>query len=240
VAIQWVDSGLPYLTDPGDRELGVRVAFTSRLGGESATPFESLNLSMMVGDIATVVDRNRRLAEEAAGFELGSMALLKQLHGSGLCSAEPGSSGVIGEGDAVVVRKSGVTATVLAADCVPVLLAGDQAAVAAHAGWRGLVAGVIEEAVAAVGRPTKAWVGPSIRACCYEVGADVIGGFTRRDLPVHDEGHVDPGAAAVALLERAGVGDISVSDICTSCDDRFYSHRRDGVTGRQAALIAWR
>lgn len=223
-----------------DPSLGVRVAFTTRFGGVSAPPFDTLNLSDMVGDDPSNVETNRSNAERLAGFEPGSITLLKQVHGTDVIETEPGSCGVIGEGDALVVRKQGATAGVLTADCVPVLMVGPAGAVAAHAGWRGLVGGVIERAAEAIGGVAAAWVGPSIHACCYEVGPDVLAAFNERDLPAADDSHVDPGKAALTILRRLDAGRVAYADDCTSCTQDLFSYRRDGpVTGRQGGFIAW-
>lgn len=220
--------------------LGVRIAFTTRLGGVSESPFDSLNLSGAVGDDAGRVEENRRRVERAVGFEEGSITLLKQIHGADVVAAAPGACGVIGEGDALVVTEPGTTVGVLTADCVPVLMVGPEGAAAAHAGWRGLVAGTIEEASAAIGGATAAWVGPSIHACCYEVGPEVIAAFEDASLPVADATHVDPGRAALSVLRRLGVTEVAFADDCTSCDPTFFSYRREGpTTGRQGGFIAW-
>jgi copper oxidase (laccase) domain-containing protein len=106
-----------------------------------------------------------------------------------------------------------------------------------HGGWRGLVGGIVERGVAALDRAQRAWVGPTIRACCYEVGPEVVDAFRRRDLPLAGEGRVDPAEAAAALLERAGV-EVALSDVCTACDESYFSYRREGTTGRQGAFAA--
>jgi copper oxidase (laccase) domain-containing protein len=107
-----------------------------------------------------------------------------------------------------------------------------------HAGWRGLVAGVIEAGIATLGSPLRAWIGPCIRACCYEVGSEVVEAFRSKDLPVADRSHVDIAEAATAALSRAGVSQVAVSDACTCCNPSYFSYRRDGVTGRQGAFAA--
>jgi purine-nucleoside/S-methyl-5'-thioadenosine phosphorylase / adenosine deaminase len=106
-----------------------------------------------------------------------------------------------------------------------------------HAGWRGLVAGAIEAGVAAVGPVTRAWVGPSIHACCYEVSTEVLDAFAAAGLPRAGDDRVDPGRAATFALRRAGVHAIAATDECTSCDRRYFSYRRDGLTGRQGSFV---
>lgn len=239
----WRQDALPLLTDAGAPEAhGVRVAFSKRLGGVSAAPFDSLNLSPFLQDDPGAVAENHRLFCGAAA--MASLKLVRQVHGDVVIETSVAPSGegicVLGEGDAVLARPGEVSAAaVLAADCVPVLLAGSGGIAAVHAGWRGLVGGVIERALGAIGDVAAAWVGPSIRGCCYEVGTEVIQAFRDAGLPGSGERSVDPGAAAVAILRRSGVGDVQAARDCTSCDPTLFSFRRDGVTGRQAAAISW-
>ncbi|MGI8774318.1 MAG: polyphenol oxidase family protein [Actinomycetota bacterium] len=236
--LTWITAdGVPYLTDTRAEQAGLRVAFTTRRGGRSGPPFDTLNLSDYVGDEAGAVADNRRTALAACGFEPDSLATLRQVHGTDVIEVGRGACGSQGEADALATGERGATLGVLAADCVPVLLCGSRGVAAAHAGWRGLVAGVLDAAVARVGADA-AWVGPSIRACCYEVGGEVVTAFEGAGLPVEDERHVDPSWSAVVALQRAGVAKVASATECTSCDDRFFSFRRDGTTGRQAGLIA--
>lgn len=217
---------------------GVRVAFTDRVGGVSAAPYDSLNLAARVGDHPSKVGTNRRRAAAAAGFDPDALALARQVHGRDLIDVRRGDAGVIGAGDALFTQEPGVVLGILTADCAPVILAGPGGIGIAHAGWRGLVAGVIDVAVARMGVVERAWVGPAIHSCCYEVGAEVIAAFRSAGLPVADDSHVDPATAAATALDRAGVPEIEVVADCTSCDARYFSYRRDGVTGRQATIAA--
>jgi YfiH family protein len=237
--LSWTGSEVPLLVDADAGSLGVRIAFSCRAGGVSSGPFESLNLSSMVGDDPLNVETNRGRLEAAGGFEAGSLALLRQVHGCSVLEARRGERGELGEGDALVTRGPGVTVGVLSADCVPVLLLGDRGAAAVHAGRKGLVAGVIEETAERLGAVTAAWIGPAIDSCCYEVGPEVVDAFLSRDLPVADSRHVSPPRAALAILEGLGVPRLERAEICTSCDESFFSYRRDGVTGRQAGVLAW-
>jgi YfiH family protein len=235
---RWTAEDVPLLIDDAAQSFGVRIAFSKRDGGVSERPFESLNLSSMVGDDEDAVRANRARFAAAAGFEPEQLVLTKQIHGAGVLQVGAIRSWqTLEPGDALVTSEKNVAVGVLTADCVPVLLAGHDRVAAVHAGWRGLVAGVIEAAVAEVGDIRAAWVGPSIHACCYEVGPEVIEAFRDAELPVGDTS-VDPGRAASMILHRAGVERVTASSDCTSCDERFFSYRRDGATGRQGAFIS--
>ena len=220
-----------------DPSVAVSVHFTDRHGGVSAPPFESLNLGGRVGDEAAAVEANRARVASAARFELDALRLAKQVHGADLLEVGSGSDVVAGEADVLATSERGVTIGILTADCTPVVVAGEGRVAIAHAGWRGLVAGAVEVAVGAVGNVSTAWVGPSIHACCYEVGPEVVEAFRDGGLPVAAADRVDPGRAAVVALRRAGVERIASSTDCTSCDARYFSYRRDGVTGRQGAFV---
>lgn len=228
---------LPLLTFPTAGSAGVEIALTTRAGGVSEGPFESLNLSLAVGDDEAAVIENRRRVAAAAGWPTPHAALLKQVHGCEVIYAPVGAAGILGEGDALVTAEPGVVLGILTADCAPVLLAGGGRVGAAHAGWRGLVGGVVERTLERMGGADRAWIGPSIRACCYEVGPEVIEAFRKHSLPVVDERHVDPPGAAAEILHRAGVTEVEMAEQCTSSDRSFFSHRRDGITGRQGAFI---
>jgi polyphenol oxidase len=230
--------GVDLLTDGRARERGWLVAFSSRRGGVSEPPFDSLNLAGRGGDHTDRVAQNRRRAAAAIGFPLGSLVLARQVHGTGRLHAHAGRSGVLGDADIITASESGPVLGILTADCAPVLLVGDRGIAVAHAGWRGLVAGVIESAVNAVAPVTAAWIGPCIHACCYQVGPEVIEAFRASGLPVAEGDRVDPADASLFALRRAGVEHVATADACTSCDPNYFSYRRDGVTGRQGAFLA--
>jgi polyphenol oxidase len=232
--------GIDLLTDPRAAKRGVHVCFTDRHGGVSQAPYDSLNLAMRVGDDVSRVAENRRRVAGAAGFDVDRLSVARQVHGANVIEVRDGDAGVVGEADVLFTRARAMTIGVLTADCTPVVLWGEGVVGLVHAGWRGLVAGAIETGIAALGEVSAAWVGPSIHACCYEVGPEVIDSFMQNALPVADDTHVDPGRAAVAALKRGGVQAIFYSDACTSCDRRYFSYRRDGVTGRQGAFVALR
>ena len=176
---------------------------------------------------------NRERVRARAGA--ARLAQGRQVHGTRVVVDGQGGE----EADGQVTTRQGVAAIVLVADCLPVALAGPDAAGVVHAGWRGLSGGVLEAGVAAVGDrgPVAAAIGPGIGPCCYEVGDEVA----RASSPDARERTLDLKAIARARLKDAGVTEIHDCGLCTACDaERFFSHRRDrGLTGRQAGL-AWR
>ena len=190
------------------------------------------------GDVREHVLENRERAARAIGFSTGDLALSRQVHGRALVEVRAGDAGVRGEADGLITRAAGPVIAILSADCGTVVVEGADGLAVLHAGWRGLVAGVIEAGIAALGSPQRAWIGPCIRSCCYEVGSEVIDAFRSRDLPVADSTHVDIAEAAATALGRAAVSEVAVSDACTCCDPSYFSYRRDGVTGRQGAFAA--
>lgn len=238
--VELIEENSPYLprllTARGSR---VQVAFSDRNGGVSDAPFHTLNLGLFVGDDEGAVWENRIRVGKAAGFDADDLALAKQVHGADVAAATEG--GMVGEADVLVTELGGRAGRpvigILTADCAPVVLESRSRAGIAHAGWRGVVGGAVEAAVDSVGEVERAWIGPSIHACCYEVGPEVIEAFRSKELPVAEESRVDPARAAAVLLRRSGVADVVVSDICTSCDERYFSYRRDGLTGRQGAFV---
>ena len=237
------------LTARGGR---IAVAFSDRNGGVSDAPYDSLNLGLLVGDDEGAVWENRMRVAATAGFDVNDLVLARQIHGADVIEVERGASGMVGQADVLVAPfdaskedegraggpRTGPVLGILTADCAPVIVEGAERVAVIHAGWRGLVAGAIEAGLEAVGNVNRAWVGPCIHACCYEVGPDVIEAFEARNLPVSDESHVDPSVAAETELRRLGVTEVVVAEDCTACDPRYFSVRRDGTTGRQGAF-AW-
>ncbi len=226
----------------------VKAVITSRAGGESRGPFTSLNLGLRTGDDPERVAANRARLCAALPQE---PKWLHQVHGCGVVDADTLSE--TPRADASFARCVGTVCAVTIADCIPVLLtdrAGTVVAVA-HAGWRGLVRGVIENTVKALGRDPGgllAYLGPGIGPCAFEVGADVREAFLACDQEA--AAAFTPHApskwlADLFLLARqrlrfAGVESIHGGGICTYSDAaRFFSCRRDRKTGRMAALI-WR
>ena len=238
VLVDTTRAGVRLTVDPGAAEVGLLVAFSDRDGGVSPAPYDTLNLAASVGDRRETVDENRATVARAAGFDPATLRFARQVHGADVLEVTSDDPVVAGDGDVLVTTRSDVTVAILTADCTPVIVVGPRGVAVAHAGWRGLVAGVIEAAVNALGRVDAAWIGPAIGACCYEVGPEVIAAFESHGLPVAGSDRVDPGRAAGAALRRAGVERVAASGICTSCDRRYFSYRRDGTTGRQGAFAA--
>jgi purine-nucleoside/S-methyl-5'-thioadenosine phosphorylase / adenosine deaminase len=242
-----------YLTVPDLARRGIGVAFTTRHGGHSSDPYSSLNLSYSSGDDPATVARNRTLILGALGGGLESWTGARQVHGSRaehVGERERGAgwdspARVIPDADALWTDQPDVAVVVLTADCTPILLvdAGRRRIGAVHAGWRGLLGGVVEEAVEAMGGPAglRAFIGPSIGPCCYEVGDDVTGPAADRlgaDVIRSGNGkdHLDLWTGSIRALARAGVREVWPAALCTRCEpERFYSHRA-GAKGRQGLI----
>lgn len=225
---------------------------TTRLGGVSAPPFDSLNLGRSAGDERGAVDENRRRFEAALGVPT---RYLSQVHGVRVARLTHLDTDPC-EADAAITAEPGLACTVMVADCLPVLFAAPAArgVGAAHAGWRGLAAGVLEatvrslcEAAACEPGALSAWLGPCIGPRQFEVGADVQGAFgpataahfTARPKPDGSPRWLaDLPALARERLRAAGVKQLSGGTWCTVEDRlRFFSYRRDRITGRMAAAI---
>jgi YfiH family protein len=209
------------------------VVFTTRLGGVSEGPFSSLNLGRKTGDDVDRVDENRRRACAHVGTDERRLALNYQLHSTLVHRARAGARGEPGDG--LWTDEPDLPVLALSADCLPVALArtnGGAAAVAvAHVGWRGLLGGVIESAVASLGGGARAAaVGPGIGPCCYDVREDVAEPFRERfGRGIVRDGKLDLWRAAEKALHDAGVARVDRFDLCTACrPDLFFSHRRDG------------
>ena len=251
-------NGVVYYASPLLERRGVPHAFSTRVGGQSPPPFDSLNLGNPSGcasqDDYGRIYANYDLLQAAIGVAGRTRCWVHQVHGGMVVDvAEHFESGV--KADAMVTSDLSKILAVRVADCVPVLLATDDGArvAAVHAGWRGVTAGIVPTAVARlrVREPYRvlAAIGPCISFDGFEVGPEVIEQFRQHfgaDAPLNTradgKGHVDLRAAIALQLQRAGIarGEIDISDRCTVRDaDEFFSHRRDaGVTGRMAALIS--
>jgi len=248
--LAWIRLGLP----------GAEILFSDRTGGVSAPPFDTANAGYARGDDPANVDENRGRIGAALGGPNSDPArwiCLQQVHGARVYPSDvagPTAGRSAPEADAAVSAESDAVLSVLTADCAPVALVAPGVVGAVHAGWRGVLAGVLEAAVAEMRRrtdgPIAALLGPCIHPECYEfsaadlepiaarLGPEVAGetaaGQLALDLPV---------AVALALTE-AGVDDITDIGVCTACSPDHFSHRRDGsvhgVTGLQTMLVAAR
>ena len=216
------------------------VAFSTRRGGVSGAPFDTLNLGRLTDDDPERVGENRRRLCAEVGTDPELLSYGRQVHGAAVRRA-----GGAGEpGDGLWTDTPGQPLLVFTADCLPVAIvrsSGGPAAVAAlHVGWRGLLAGIVANAVAALdGGTLAAAIGPGIGPCCYEVGDEVAGPFRERyGEEIVRNGRLDLWTAAERALEAAGIADVHRTDLCTSCNpDLFFSHRRDaGRTGRQGMI----
>jgi hypothetical protein len=220
------------------------IAFSTRQGGVSEGPYASLNLGRLTGDDVERVDENRRRVCAEVGGGLERLALNRQVHSAIVHRAEPGARGEPGDG--LWTEEPDLPVLAMTADCLPIALArvdGARPGVAVlHAGWRGLLGGLISEGVRMLGGGVYAALGPAIGPCCYEVGEEVREAFRARghDTAAMPAGRLDLPRAIRAELERRGVARVWDCGLCSSCHaDLFFSHRRDGGrTGRQAGL-AW-
>ena len=225
-----------------------RAAFSSRIGGVSEPPYDTLNLGILTGDDRERVRENRGRLAARLDLRPEQVAMGWQVHGTDLLDwrappdgggfAEPGAE--LEKVDGHVTSVPGVALLVLVADCLPVALAAPGRVAMLHCGWRGLAGGIVERAVSGFDEAPEAVIGPGIGACCYEVGEEVLSAF--RDLRgVADGRMLDLRAVASQKLKAAGVQQVHHVgvDACTSCRaDLFFSHRRDGPeTGRQAGLV---
>lgn len=229
---------------------------THRVGGFSDTPYSSLNLGIHVQDEPASVQKNRERVVDTLGFRVTRLVTAEQVHGGKVAAVTDEDAGTtIPEVDGMVTDTRGLLLALFFADCVPVLFADveNRAIGVAHAGWRGMVGGVLEETVAAMQqsfgtRPDSllAAIGPCIGPCCFEVGEEVAAEFAEETIrgPEWPRPHVDLVKAAENRLLSAGIlrESIARANECTSClPDRYFSYRRDqGRTGRIAALIGIR
>ena len=229
---------------------GVRALITTRAGGESIGPYAGLNLGLRSGDDLETVARNRiRLRQRLPADPLW----LRQVHGTAVADADTAQGSP--EADAACARRPGTVCAVLTADCLPLLLCDESGSVVAavHAGWRGLCSGVIERTLSVMDRPPQAllaYLGPAIGSQVYEVGPEVREAFVAA-IPGGEaevatafapgrpgKFYADLYALARMRLRRGGVARVYGGEYCTYSErERFYSYRRDGVTGRMASLI---
>lgn len=228
---------------------GGRALFTTRRGGVSSGPYESLNLGRWTDDDPEAVEVNRARLAVAVGVSLDAVVQGRQVHGTTVRSVTaPDPAGIDphdADGQATATR--GLAPLVLTADCLPIALIGRRAVAMLHGGWRGLAGGILAEGVAALrglgdDGPLAAAIGPGAGGCCYEAGEDVHAAFAQRHGDAVRDGRLlDLKAVARRELHDAGVEQVHDAGLCTLCADPslFFSHRRDGgITGRQAG-VAW-
>lgn len=236
--VRWLEAELP----------AGRAAFTTRGGGRSAPPFDSLNLGILTGDDPAVVRANRHHLAGAIGLDPERIAIGRQVHGTEVewhsapqrpaPFADPGPAP--SEVDGHLTDTDDLALLVLVADCLPIALAGEGGVAMVHGGWRGLAAGIVERGVEATAARAAA-VGPGIGPCCFEVGDEVAAAFGGLGADLRERRKLDLPGVARRLLERAGVESVEVAELCTMCNpELLFSHRGGGPrTGRQAGIV-WR
>lgn len=236
--VRWLEAELP----------GARAAFSTRLGGVSDPPFDTLNLGLLTGDAPESVRENRHRLAGSVGVDPADVLIGRQVHGAKLivhegrqaadAFANPGPQ--LPEVDGHAAAEPGLAPLVFVADCLPIALAGPGGVAMIHGGWRGLSGGIVERGVEAVSA-TAAAVGPGIGPCCYEVGQEVLDAFADLGGGIATGPMLDLSEVARRLLARGGVEDVEATGLCVSCErELFFSHRRDaGRTGRQAGMV-WR
>jgi YfiH family protein len=226
------------------------VAFSTRVGGVSEGPYESLNLGILTADDPSRAVENRRRLADRVGIDPERARMAWQQHGAVVKRASP--EGILTPGtrheacDGWWSDEPGQGMMLLTADCLPVAVArtnGEAPALAVlHVGWRGLLDGIVENGVEALGSAKlAAAVGPGIGPCCYEVGPEVTEPFAARFGPEVVEGRkLDLWRSVELALNEAGVDEVERTDLCTFCrPELFFSHRRDrGITGRQGVIAA--
>ena len=227
---------------------GARMLFSSRHGGVSPAPFDSLNLGRLTEDDGANIDANRERLADAVGLPRERFLYGRQVHGTTVrrASEPPGEARPVADEDGQATALADAAALVFTADCLPIVLAAGEAVAALHGGWSGLAGGIVGEGVRALRElgatgPIRAAIGPCARGCCYEVGEDRFAHFTHVPDARVGERNLDLPAVARHDLAEAGVEDVHDLGICTICrNDLFFSHRADGgVTGRQAGVV-WR
>ena len=225
----------------------IKAFASTRCDGFSTGVYQGLNLGTHVGDELAKVEQNRQWLTEQANMP-SAPVWLNQTHSTVVEEVDAPTSQVL-NADGVFTSTTNVVCSAMTADCLPVLLTNVQGTqiAAVHAGWRGLASGIVENAVEKFDGEVMAWIGPAIGAQVFEVGKDVVDAFVSIEAkamaaftPRKQEGKwlADMNQLVTQRLQRAGVNQVYYSELCTFEDaERFYSYRRDGVTGRQATFI---
>lgn len=228
---------------------GGRVLFTTRRGGVSAAPYDTLNLGLLTDDDPAAVQANRERLAALTGIAAARTLRGLQVHEAHVRRVRelPGAGAPLEDADGQATALQDVAALVLTADCLPVALVAPEAVAIVHGGWRGLAAGVLAEGVRALRElgaagAIRAAIGPGAGVCCYETGPEVHAAFEPCGPQARRGEHADLKYVARRQLEQAGVAEVADVGICTLCAEPglFFSHRRDGgTTGRQAGVV-WR
>ncbi len=226
----------------------IREIFTSRAGGVSAGIYESFNLAQHVGDDPERVAANRARLAKTLGLTEDRVFYMDQVHGCEIAMIErskPFSN--IPKVDALITQESGTALVVLVADCIPLLFRSSVAIAAVHVGRAGLVAGIVEATIAklqllgAKVSEITAVIGPSICGNCYEVSAEIYLDVLNKypaTATLRKLNHLDLPAGVISILDSYEI-EYSRENSCTAHDENLFSYRREGVTGRQAGVIAW-
>jgi polyphenol oxidase len=234
--LRWLEAELP----------GARAAFSTRSGGVSEAPFETLNLGILTGDDPAAVLENRTRLATALGLQPNRVLMGLQVHGFEVLAhrarqepspfASPGSP--LPEVDGNATSLPGLAPLVLVADCLPVALAGPGGVAMLHCGWRGLAGEIAARGAETVAAESAA-IGPGIGPCCYRVGPEVRARFEGLGKGVAEGPMLDLAEVVRRQLRAAGVKRIESTGLCTSCEPQlFFSHRRDGErSGRQGGLV---
>ncbi len=231
----------PGLLGPG------RAAVSERSGGVSSGPFRSLNLGRSTADDPGNVRRNEGRVLAALGLA-DRVARLRLEHGARVLTVD--APGLHGPADALRTGDPRLVLWITVADCFPLALAAGSVRMLGHCGWRGVAAGLVEAMIASLREASRsplseirAWVGPGIQACCYQFGRETASRFSPRALrPLGDDWSLDLRGEILARLAGAGVAAdrTAASESCTCClQDRFFSHRRDGVPAGRMAALCW-
>lgn len=237
-----------WLTADWSAPEGVRAATTLRTGGVSLPPYDSLNQALHVGDDIGRVKQNRQIIKDMLDLP-AEPVWMEQIHSNRVIQADKCMA--LEQADASFTRERGVVCAVMTADCLPLLVCSvdGECVGAIHAGWRGLLSGIISNTLSMMGaRDYLVWLGPAIGPDCFEVGAEVRDAFVQKSGAFDDaftqqnNGKWLADIYQLARIELAslGVNKVFGGDFCTVTDtQRFYSYRRDQQTGRMATLI-WR